>query len=428
MSQNLIEPLSNLSLVVGLVLSIYDHLLTLAPEIRLYWQPPRPWFLLIRYLNLAGNIIMAVLTFGNFGPESGMNTCQWLHLTKKAFLIVQESIIYAILTLRVYVVFNRDWRILVLLSLSGLGSLAVGAWLRATANGGALPESLCILSNASGIRIAGAWEAGLLRDVLIFALTLQRGISHWRHENYRSPVLRLLLFLVRMILNTELRTLSKEWNSAIALVDLADILVYYFGDPAVAGSLGWLASDLSVVLTIRLMLNMREVIDTGTAGSEGDDVTSVEWNIVDLQVGTREVGTTSGHAHVRNRSSGRRADDDVYLGGPINTSSMVQIVGNSNRPELKNAQAEQEAHIFLEDLQITPVPPRSPYNILDLPFEMTAKIFSHVLPPYPARSTPVASVIRDSLAWCVDNGGPRHGSISSPELWRALQLKLMRAL
>ncbi|KAJ7845976.1 hypothetical protein B0H14DRAFT_3682268 [Mycena olivaceomarginata] len=51
---------------------------------------------------------MAVLIFGNFGPE--------------------ESLIYAILTLRVYVVFNRDWRILVLLSLSGLGSLAVGAW------------------------------------------------------------------------------------------------------------------------------------------------------------------------------------------------------------------------------------------------------------------------------------------------------------
>ncbi|KAJ7893670.1 hypothetical protein B0H14DRAFT_2559654 [Mycena olivaceomarginata] len=109
--------------------------------------------------------------------------------------------------------------------------------------------------------------------------------------------------------------------------------------------------SLSVVLTIRLMLNMREVIDTGTAGSEGDDVTSVEWNIVDLQVGTREVGTTSGHAHVRNS-----------LGGLINTSSMVQIVGNSNRPELKNAQAEQEAHIFLEDLQITPVPLRSPYS------------------------------------------------------------------
>ncbi|KAJ7939886.1 hypothetical protein B0H13DRAFT_2299926 [Mycena leptocephala] len=314
MSQNLIEPLSNLSLVVGLVLSIYDHLLTLVPEIHLYWRPPRPWFLLIRYLNLAGNIIMAVLTFGNFGPESGMNTCVPVHTWNRA---KSADIIYAILTLRVYVVFNRDWRILVLLSLSGLGSLAVGAWLRATANGGALPESLCILSNASGIRIAGAWEAGLLRDVLIFALTLQRGISHWRHENYRSPILRCFVLdgwplpLLPMILNTELRTLSKEWNSAIALVDLADILVYYFGDPAVAGSLGWLASDLSVVLTIRLMLNMREVIDTGTAGSEGDDVTSVEWNIVDLQVGTREVGTTSGHAHVRNRSSGRRADGDV---------------------------------------------------------------------------------------------------------------------
>ncbi|KAJ7936347.1 hypothetical protein B0H13DRAFT_1589596, partial [Mycena leptocephala] len=59
---------------------------------------------------------------------------------------------------------------------------------------------------------------------------------------------------------------------------------------------------------------------------------------------------------------------------------------------------------------------------LDLPFEMTAKIFSHFLPPYPARVTPSASVIllgKVCRQW-------RHISISSPQLWRALQLNLIQ--
>ncbi|KAJ7730211.1 hypothetical protein B0H14DRAFT_2593595 [Mycena olivaceomarginata] len=51
-----------------------------------------------------------------------------------------------------------------------------------------------------------------------------------------------------------------------------------------SGSLAWLASTLSAVLTARLILNMREVADTdgmavGDVASE--DADTVEWNDID---------------------------------------------------------------------------------------------------------------------------------------------------
>jgi hypothetical protein len=65
--------------------------------------------------------------------------------------------------------------------------------------------------------------------------------------------------------------------------------------------------SLSAVLITRLMLNMREVVDTGVYGtdvgaivSEADDESVVEWNGIPL----RQMG-----GHVRNRASRGHVDD-----------------------------------------------------------------------------------------------------------------------
>ncbi|KAJ7480473.1 hypothetical protein B0H11DRAFT_2280520 [Mycena galericulata] len=142
-------------------------------------------------------------------------------------------ITYAILTLRVYALFNRKRVILWLLSLAGLGSLAAGVWLGSAADTAApLPGSLCMLSHVS----------------------------------------------------------------LIAAVDVANILSTSSAiKPFLAGSLAWLASVLSAVLTARLILNMREVADTNSM-AVGDvasvEVSTVEWNDIDLlEVMVVSVGT-----------------------------------------------------------------------------------------------------------------------------------------
>ncbi|KAJ7815468.1 hypothetical protein B0H13DRAFT_2381032 [Mycena leptocephala] len=284
LAQNCRQLLNHWPSLAGPVLAFYDYTLTLPTEIHLIWRHPKPWFLLIRYLALATNIIVVVSTFGNFGPENHMNICKWLPMIKKSFLIVQEIIIYAILTLRVYALFNRHWVILVLLSVVGLGSLGVGVWLGTTTDATApLPGS--------------AWEAGLFRDVLIFSFTLLRGILHWRRADH-SPCVD--CFVIDGFI----------YFCLITVVDVANILMYYFGDPFLASSLAWLASALSAVLIARRMLNMREVVDTGAYGtdvgaivSEDDDESVVEWNIIDAIL-LRQMG-----AHVRNRASRGHADD-----------------------------------------------------------------------------------------------------------------------
>ncbi|KAJ7847914.1 hypothetical protein B0H14DRAFT_2768723 [Mycena olivaceomarginata] len=245
LAQNCRQLLSNWPSLAGPVLVFYDYILMLPTEMHLIWRHPKPWFLLIRYLALATNIIVVVSTFGNFGPELIVwISCKWLPMIKKSFLIVQEIIIYAILTLRVYALFNRHQAILVLLSVVGLGSLAIGIWLETTTDTTAPPPG-------SPCSVAGAWEAGL-----------------------------------------------------IAAVNVANILMYY---PLLAGSLAWLASALSAVLIARLMLNMREVVDTGVYGtdvgaivSEADDESVVEWNGIPL----RQMG-----GHMRNRASRGHVDD-----------------------------------------------------------------------------------------------------------------------
>ncbi|KAJ7938620.1 hypothetical protein B0H13DRAFT_2301660 [Mycena leptocephala] len=253
MSQNSGKQLNNWPLLAGLVLLLYDYLLTLPTEIHIVWPRPRPWLLLIRYLALGTNLSMVVLTFGIFGLQWN----RWI----------------SILTLRVYALFNRKRVILWLLSLAGLGSLAVGVWLGSAADTAApLPGSLCMLSHVSVIRIAGAWEAEVFRDVLIFAFTLLRGILHWQRDNYRSRLVKCFVLD------------GFVYFCLIAAVDVANILSYYFGDPFLAGSLAWLAGALSAVLTARLILNMREVADTNSM-SVGDvasmEASTVEWNDID---------------------------------------------------------------------------------------------------------------------------------------------------
>ncbi|KAJ7934000.1 hypothetical protein B0H13DRAFT_2306029 [Mycena leptocephala] len=286
LTQNCRQLLSHWPSLAGPVLVFYDYTLTLPTEIRLIWCHPKLWFLLIRYLALATNIIVVVSTFGNFGPENHMNMYvhQWTELTAAHKCGLAEIIIYAILTLRVYALFNRHRVILVLLSVVGLGSLGVGVWLGTTTDATApLPGS--------------AWEAGLFRDVLIFSFTLLRGILHWRRADH-SPYVD--CFVIDGFI----------YFCLITAVDVANILMYYFGDPFLAGTLAWLASALSAVLIARLMLNMREVVDTGAYGtdvgaivSEDDDESVVEWNIID-GIPLRQMG-----GHVRNRASRGHADD-----------------------------------------------------------------------------------------------------------------------
>ncbi|KAJ7791766.1 hypothetical protein B0H14DRAFT_2934376 [Mycena olivaceomarginata] len=67
--------------------------------------------------------------------------------------------------------------------------------------------------------------------------------------------------------------------AVFALVDLANILMYYLGDPWIASSLSWFTSTLSATMTSRLMLHLHQVADLGVL-TEHEVETAMHFNTV----------------------------------------------------------------------------------------------------------------------------------------------------
>ncbi|KAJ7473086.1 hypothetical protein B0H11DRAFT_756600 [Mycena galericulata] len=59
--------------LIGLVVILYDHFLTLGAEIKHIWIRPvkrsSAWFLTLRYVALLSNLSMTALFLGDFSPE-----------------------------------------------------------------------------------------------------------------------------------------------------------------------------------------------------------------------------------------------------------------------------------------------------------------------------------------------------------------------
>ncbi|KAJ6459582.1 hypothetical protein C8R45DRAFT_1182431 [Mycena sanguinolenta] len=150
--------------LAGLVLLIYDHLLTLNLEVRFIWKSWRrktsAWFLFIRYSSLC---IRAV----------------------SLFTVEFELLVGCTLILRVLALYSFDRRVVIILVTAAVICISLAAWC-VVSTGPSLTlnprPSGCITpySWAGQIREAGAWEAMLASDILLLGLTLYRAFTHER--------------------------------------------------------------------------------------------------------------------------------------------------------------------------------------------------------------------------------------------------------
>ncbi|KAJ7729481.1 hypothetical protein B0H16DRAFT_1586864 [Mycena metata] len=234
----------------GIVILLYDHLLTIGSEIQYIWVTTHKrssiWFLLIRYFSFAGNIVMALDTFGDFGLE----TCAKLRVTTGLIIVTQELIIGCTLFLRVYALYSLNRCIMYLLLCAGVVIVSVGAWsivpvglnpiVRTSAPGCYVPQS-----KAEDLRMAAAWTGELAGDILVIGLTLYR--SYTQRRNGVSFAGSLWRIMIRD---------GVAYFGIICLVNMANILMFYFGDIYTSNSLSWLTSAISVAMISRLMLNL----------------------------------------------------------------------------------------------------------------------------------------------------------------------------
>ncbi|KAJ6453915.1 hypothetical protein C8R45DRAFT_1112179 [Mycena sanguinolenta] len=264
--------------LAGVVVLVYDHLLTFSAEALYIWTPVRKkkssvLYLVVRYSALCGYMTMSSLVFGNFMPEK-------LSLANEILMLSEELVVGCMLALRVFALYSFNKRVIATVIAAAMAGIAVAAWsiVSGTQYKTTYVASVfgCQLSQGPiaifipqqrythvtmiARRFASAWEALLAWDVLLVGLTLYHGYYRYRKNFEMSHAGSLWLVLVRdgKILRGDVLRVD-----IICLANLANILMYYLGNFNTAGSVSHFTIALSVTVACRLMINLHAAA-TGT--------------------------------------------------------------------------------------------------------------------------------------------------------------------
>ncbi|KAJ7288762.1 hypothetical protein C8J57DRAFT_1495036 [Mycena rebaudengoi] len=199
------------SYLVPFAIIIYDHMLTFQFEV--------------------DNIGVMLLNFGDVATDCTLSD--------------------VILGLRIYVMYNFGRIVLACLCAVGFITITLAVWsiVDQTWISSGLSSCQYGIQKSTAIRMAGAWEAQFVCDVTVFTFTVVRSYR----QGFKIPG-SILDFMVHD---------GAMYFAVLALANLANILMYYIGDPWTAASLSWFTSTISVTMICRLMLNLHEAADIG---------------------------------------------------------------------------------------------------------------------------------------------------------------------
>lgn len=235
----------------------YDHFLTFDGEVEFIWRRRKShsslWFFLNRYLAFFGNLVVTVVGFRSLSYTS----CKHYSLFVQILIIVQRVIVCTLLTLRTYALYARSLRILKLLLGSGFVLAAVCLW--AMFGQKIVPLRIgrgCHIgvSRVTAVRLASAWEALFLYDCLIFGLTVAKAWSARKDHAITGIRVPLITLVLRD---------GALYFAVIGFGNFMNMVTFYFGGPFFRGGLSTFASNLSVIMMSRLMLNLHESAEEG---------------------------------------------------------------------------------------------------------------------------------------------------------------------
>ncbi|KAJ7720397.1 hypothetical protein B0H16DRAFT_1896843 [Mycena metata] len=235
----------------------WDHLLTFGDEVRYIWNRPKTasayCFFLNRYLAAFGGVAVTVFSYHEI-PES---RCPDFNRFRQILLIVNQVTVCLLLTLRIHALYGRDKRIIS--GMLGLGAvlLAVSIWAASRARGTPQRgEPGCNIADSRhvAIMIAIPWEAVFVYDVMIFFLLSYKSLHMQRDSSLRWAQIPLLTLLMRD---------GSIYFALMAAVNLANILTSYIAPPLLVSCLSTFASNLSVTMMSRLMLNLHAIESAG---------------------------------------------------------------------------------------------------------------------------------------------------------------------
>ncbi|KZP23915.1 hypothetical protein FIBSPDRAFT_1042479 [Athelia psychrophila] len=232
--------------LVSVVVLWYDHIMTLPQEISGIWLRKKTlisWLYLInRYLATFGNAVFFAFVFKTL--SSGL------------LLFANQLLICVILLIRVYAIYARDIRILVVFIGIGVITTALTGFALVHQDSKPLvgyPGCILQRTEESAIRVAIPWECVLVYDILVMVLTIgktfkSRRASHSKRTSGMGLDIASLIF--------------RDGAIAMSFLNILNILAFYITPPLLRGSLSIFVSVMGVSLVSRVVLNLREAAVT----------------------------------------------------------------------------------------------------------------------------------------------------------------------
>ncbi|KAK6967115.1 hypothetical protein R3P38DRAFT_832150 [Favolaschia claudopus] len=254
--------------LAAFVILAYDYILTFGNEVTYVWIPGARtrgarWFLFVRYVSMGVNMAMLGTTLARYPPE--VYQCNRIHAVRELLLVIQQFIVGCTIILRVYAMYDLNKRVLAFLLAPTLATVGIGVWAVLPDSNDDASQNTSVyflgchtpLSRTHDNRLAVAWAAELACETIALCLTIYRSLRRVRVSrlfSYRSASLWEIMVRDGVL-----------YFGVVCLTNLANIIMYHFGDFATAGSLGWPTASISVVMITRVMLHLH------VAAVEADD-------------------------------------------------------------------------------------------------------------------------------------------------------------
>jgi len=225
--------------------------ITFDVELERIWNRPKNAFtvlwVLIRYLPM---FMYSFAVYATFQTTWSENMCMQYHTLPTGFVITCVVVAHIIFTLRTYALYGRSKRILQLfipLLLIELGIMIFTAFgeiiVTLPPGQGCLPGSP---SRLSGIL---TWAAPCAFDCVVFGFTIVKTVSHIRNR-VNAPVINVLLRdgIVYFVI--------------LLVAYVVNILLFSLGSPGIQDINAGFSAMISIIMTCRLILNLRAVAQT----------------------------------------------------------------------------------------------------------------------------------------------------------------------
>ncbi|KZV72110.1 hypothetical protein PENSPDRAFT_370860 [Peniophora sp. CONT] len=259
--------------LASFVILYYDFCLTLSQEVAHIWSGPfsRPalLFFLNRYPMLLGNVVFII--FDIAGMRVTPEGCVSFNIAHQVLLVFAQMFVSVLLALRIDAIYAHAKPVRILLLCLGAVLAAIACWacfsqkigrppVRGTLDSHHCFDNDTILAN----RVAMAWGAQAVFDVVVFALTVWHSLQR-RRRGFRNNLL------------THVYQGGAMYFGAITFANTLNMvsLMYKPWEMYVRGTLTNVASSICVTMMSRLILHLYEVAPVPTSTLNEPNVLSI---------------------------------------------------------------------------------------------------------------------------------------------------------